>query len=192
MAFIKCIKILIYILAKQKEDRFISVLRNIRKKHKSKYFISKKEGVDKQMKFYIGTSFKNVDLMNKVADKLKQHGWTHTYNWAEEATGEETIEDLIKFSVLERKAIEESDAVIILLPAGRGTHVELGMALALNKQVYLWQESGKEFEPEDTVNFYYAPGIIRVVGAIEDAMDKIIKSQESYAKQKKRKKSSQI
>lgn len=132
------------------------------------------------MKFYIGTSFKNLDLMNQVADKLKQQGWIHTYNWAEEATGEETILDLINYSILERKAIEESDVVIILLPAGRGSHVELGMALALNKQVYLWSENGKEFDPKDTVNFYYTSGIYRVGGKIECAIDKIIELQEVH------------
>ena len=85
------------------------------------------------MKFYIGSGFKNAELVNEFSKKLQNYGWQHTYNWAENIKENETIEDLIEYSKLEQKGIEEADAVIIILPAGRGTHVELGMAIALNK-----------------------------------------------------------
>ena len=81
------------------------------------------------MKFYIGSGFKNCELVNYYSKKLEENGWQHTYNWTKNINNYQTIEDLIEYSKLEQKGIIDSDVVIILLPAGRGTHIELGMAL---------------------------------------------------------------
>ena len=87
------------------------------------------------MKFYIGSGFKNVDRVRDLSNELKKLGWIHTYNWAEVEVGSETREELVTYSRLELAAIEDSDIVIIILPAGRGTHVELGYAMALGKKI---------------------------------------------------------
>ena len=68
----------------------------------------------------------------------------------------------------------ESDIVIILLPAGRGTHIELGMALALNKKIFLCSSNKDEFSTENTVNFYQLPEIIRLVGNDDENIRKIL------------------
>lgn len=127
------------------------------------------------MKFYIGSGFKNADLVNEFSEKLQSHGWEHTFNWTKYISDYETIEDLIKYSELEQKGIEESDAVIIILPAGRGTHIELGMAIALNKKIYLYSSQKEEFDIENTVNFYQIPSIQRIVGDIDYAINEITK-----------------
>ncbi|MCI8345509.1 MAG: group-specific protein [Clostridia bacterium] len=127
------------------------------------------------MKFYIGSGFKNAELVNEFSKKLQNYGWQHTYNWAENIKENETIEDLIEYSKLEQKGIEEADAVIIILPAGRGTHIELGMAIALNKKIYLYSSQKEEFDIENTVNFYQIPSIQRIVGDIDYAIKEITK-----------------
>lgn len=127
------------------------------------------------MKFYIGSGFKNVELVNEFSKKLQNHGWEHTYNWAENLKENETIEDLIEYSKLEQKGIEEADVVIIILPAGRGTHIELGMAIALKKKIYLYSSKKEEFDIENTVNFYQLPSIEKIVGEIDDAINEITK-----------------
>lgn len=127
------------------------------------------------MKFYIGSGFKNAELVNEFSKKLQNYGWQHTYNWAENIKENETIEDLIEYSKLEQKGIEEADAVIIILPAGRGTHIELGMAIALNKKIYLYSSQKEEFDIENTVNFYQIPSIKRIVGDIDYAIKEITK-----------------
>ena len=127
------------------------------------------------MKFYIGSGFKNAELVNEFSKKLQNYGWQHTYNWAENIKENETIEDLIEYSKLEQKGIEEADAVIIILPAGRGTHIELGMAIALNKKIYLYSNQKEEFDIENTVNFYQIPSIKRIVGDIDYAIKEITK-----------------
>lgn len=127
------------------------------------------------MKFYIGSGMKNCELVNYYSKILEENGWKHTYNWAKNINGDETIEDLIEYSKFEQQGIIDSDVVIILLPAGRGTHIELGMALALNKKVFLCSETKEEFSVENTVNFYQLPDIVRLVGTADENLREIIK-----------------
>ena len=126
------------------------------------------------MKFYIGSGFKNAKLVNELASQLLQSGWQHTYNWANSILEKETKEDMIRFSQLEQQAILDSDVIIILLPAGRGTHIELGMALAFEKKIYLCSTQQEAFQIENTVNFYELPQIRKIVGNIEEISSKII------------------
>ncbi len=126
------------------------------------------------MKFYIGSGFKNCELVNYYSKVLQENGWEHTYNWTKNISNNPTVEDLIKYSKLEQNAIIDADVIIILLPAGRGTHIELGMALALNKKIFLCSASEDEFSIENTVNFYQLPQIKRVVGDADDNIKQII------------------
>ncbi len=127
------------------------------------------------MKFYIGSGMKNCELVNYYSKILEENGWKHTYNWAKNINRDETIEDLIEYSKLEQQGIIDSDVVIILLPAGRGTHIELGMALALNKRIFLCSETKEEFSIENTVNFYQLPSIVRLVGTVDENLKEISK-----------------
>lgn len=126
------------------------------------------------MKFYIGSGFKNCELVNYYSKKLEKNGWQHTYNWTKNINNYQTIEDLIEYSKLEQKGIIDSDVVIILLPAGRGTHIELGMALTLNKKIFLCSATEEEFSVKNTVNFYQLPNIVRLVGSPDENLSKII------------------
>ncbi len=126
------------------------------------------------MKFYIGSGFKNCELVNYYSKVLQENGWEHTYNWTKNISNNPTVEDLIKYSKLEQNAIIDADVIIILLPAGRGTHIELGMALALNKKIFLCSASEDEFSIENTVNFYQLPQIKKVVGDADDNIKQII------------------
>lgn len=126
------------------------------------------------MKFYIGSGFKNCELVNYYSKILVENGWQHTYNWTKNINSYETIEDLIEYSKLEQRGIADADIVIILLPAGRGTHIELGMALALNKKIVLCSSNKEEFSIENTVNFYQLPSIIKLVGTEDENLNEII------------------
>ena len=94
------------------------------------------------MKFYIASSLKNYAQVRDLSRRLKDGGWEHTYDWTKHcsAHGPASEIDLTALKSIGRheyKGILKSDVVIILTPQGRGTHVELGMAIALNKKVYL-------------------------------------------------------
>lgn len=118
---------------------------------------------------------KNRILVNYYVKALKEIGWKHTYNWTDNVNKEITKKNLVEYAKSEFQGIIDSDVVIILLPAGRGTHIELGMALALNKKVYLCSLTEEEFSVENTVVFYELPNITHLVGTADENI-KIIKN----------------
>lgn len=128
------------------------------------------------MKFYIGSGLRNCELVNYYADKLTENGWRHTYDWTGNINGGESVEDLIAYAESEKRGIAEADVVIILLPAGRGTHIELGMAAAWSKKIFLCSAAEEEFNIKNTVNFYQLPDIIRLVGTPDENIGEIIKA----------------
>lgn len=85
------------------------------------------------------------------------------------------MKKIAKIAKLEQKGIIDSDVVIILLPAGRGTHIELGMALALNKKIFLCTDNKEEFNIENTVGFYQLPNIVKLVGTADENLKEIFK-----------------
>ena len=89
----------------------------------------------------------------------------HTYDWTMLPRRGLTAADLAEYAARER--------VILLLPGGRGTHVELGMALALGKKVFLCAGDAEAFAPEDTVAFYHLPGVVRLAGSREENLKEI-------------------
>lgn len=127
------------------------------------------------MKFYIGSGMKNCELVNYYAKILKRKGWNLTYNWVENINDDVSIEDMTSYAISESQGIVDSDVVIILLPAGRGAHIELGMALALNKKIFLCSETKDEFSIENTVAFYGLPNIIQLIGSADDNIKTILK-----------------
>ena len=127
------------------------------------------------MNFYIGSGMKNCELVNYYAKILKENDWKQTYNWVENINEDVSIEDMTVYAKLESQGIIDSDVVIILLPAGRGAHIELGMALALNKKIFLCSAKKEEFSIENTVAFYGLPNIIQLIGTADDNIMKILK-----------------
>lgn len=127
------------------------------------------------MNFYIGSGMKNCELVNYYAKILKENDWKQTYNWVENINEDVSIEDMTVYAKLESQGIIDSDVVIILLPAGRGAHIELGMALALNKKIFLCSATKEEFGIENTVAFYGLPNIIQLIGTADDNIMKILK-----------------
>lgn len=127
------------------------------------------------MKFYVGSGMKNCELVNYYAKMLKENGWEQTYDWVKNVSDDESIDDMIKYASLESQGIVDSDVVIILLPAGRGAHIELGMAMALNKKVFLCSTTKEEFSIDNTVAFYELPKVIKLIGTADENIKEIIK-----------------
>lgn len=130
------------------------------------------------MKFYIGSGMKNCELVNNYANLLKDNGWEQTYDWVKNVSYDVCLKDMIEYATLESQGIVDSDIVIILLPAGRGAHIELGMATALNKRVFLCSSTKEGFSIKNTVAFYELPKIIKLIGTAEENVKRIIKSKE--------------
>ena len=93
------------------------------------------------MKFYIAAALDNAEYADSVAAALTAAGHEQTFNWRDglETDIEKITGDYLRERAeLERCGVEGADLIAGILPGGRGTHMELGMALALNKRIVLW------------------------------------------------------
>ncbi len=75
----------------------------------------------------------------------------------------------------ECNGVKAADIVIVLTPQGRGTHIELGMAIALGKKVYVYHIDDSFFKCDDhTCAFYWLPQTKQLTGKIEDAIEFVL------------------
>ncbi|WP_339254250.1 group-specific protein [Sporosarcina sp. FSL W8-0480] len=127
-------------------------------------------------KFYVASSFKNIEVVRLVSNRLKDEGFIQTYDWTRNERAS-TIEDLKIIGLKEKDAVMEADFVIVLLPAGKGSHIELGIALGLEKRIYLYSPNDEVNQFETTSTFYHLPEVQKCMGAIEEFVEKVISDQ---------------
>lgn len=122
------------------------------------------------MKFYIASSFKNIDMVRNVSEKLKNKGYIHIYDWTvnENVT---TLEELRVIGEKEKTAVIEADVVVVLLPAGKGSHIELGIAIGNGKKIYLYSPNKEIDNIETTSTFYHLPEIEKCFGTLDELVE---------------------
>lgn len=117
------------------------------------------------MKYYIASKLENADQVRRLKAHLDGMGWTHTYDWTVHGSvqrqGHDVIEDVAQKEV---RGVRDADVVIVLLPGGRGTHVELGIGLITAIHVIVYSENAeRDFgDGGDTCAFYHHPNVCRV------------------------------
>jgi len=128
------------------------------------------------MNFYIASRLGNYEQVRYLAGKLKAAGWTHTYDWtANELANETNIDTLKDIAQNEYNAVREADIVIVLTPQGRGTHTEFGMAIALDKKIFLCHTDSAYFLCDDNTSaFYWLPNVIRLIGNTDSIAREIL------------------
>jgi hypothetical protein len=124
------------------------------------------------MNFYIGSRFANIKRVRALRDRLLSQGHTHTYDWTtnDRAT---SLEDLQAIGTSEFEAIRASDFVVILLPAGNSSHVELGIALGAGVPVFIHDATNRFDDVETTSTFYHLPHVTQLTGSLEDVPQSI-------------------
>ncbi len=112
------------------------------------------------MKIYIASSWKNEKLVKDWAKKLSSQPYNHqvdafcdpskgrhVFHFSE--IGDPSELDAINFLADERsrRAFEEdkkwidwADVVLLVLPAGKSSHLEAGYAVGSGKKLIIWQE----------------------------------------------------
>jgi nucleoside 2-deoxyribosyltransferase len=127
------------------------------------------------MKFYVASSFRNRDAVNQVANHLKKRGHIQTYDWTKNAKAKEeqtfTFDDLKDIGQKEKNAVIEADFVVVLLPGGKGTHIELGIALGQGKSIFIYSPGGEINNFDTTSTFYHLPEIEKCFGTIDELVD---------------------
>ena len=94
------------------------------------------------MHVYIATSLANHANHNLLRDELAKHGIRLSFDWTLPRDPEIPRSEL---AWLELQGVKYADLVVVLLPGGRGTHVEFGAALAYEKPIIV-------YGPEQQVN----------------------------------------
>ncbi len=125
------------------------------------------------MKFYIASGLQNAHPVRRVAQALKEYGFEHTYDWTQNERGK-SLEMHKMIGEAEKEAVAESDFVVVLLPGGKGTHTEFGMALAQNKRIYLYSSSNEINDPSTTTNFYHVSGVEKYIGDLDEFINRLI------------------
>ncbi len=132
-------------------------------------------------KFYVASSFRNIDAVRYIASKLAAEGYAHTYDWTKNAKAREeqtaTFEDLKEIGQKEMDAVMESDFIVVLLPGGKSTHVELGLALGLKKKIFLYSQDDAFSNIEKTSTFYHLPEVEKCGGTYDELLCKITASE---------------
>lgn len=118
-------------------------------------------------KFYVASSFKNIDTVRYVSNELKKKGYIQTYDWTQNERAS-TVEDLKEIGQQERNAVLEADFIIVLLPAGKGSHIEFGIALGQGKRIYLYSQDDEVNKFETTSTFYHLSEVEKCIGTIDE------------------------
>lgn len=121
------------------------------------------------MKFYIATKLERVADHHNLRDRLITLGHEITYDWTVHGSVQREGVDVIrKVALAEKRGVLEADFVCVLLPGGRGTHAELGMALAWGKPVFIHAraEDGFFAQDERTCAFYHDPLVTSFTGPL--------------------------
>lgn len=103
------------------------------------------------MNYYVATKLERYSEHNKVRDLMAAAGHVMTYDWSTHGPvykqGKHRLEDV---AALETKGVTSADLVIGLLPGGRGTHTEIGIAIGSGIPVLLHASKA------DAVNLFAA------------------------------------
>ena len=116
------------------------------------------------MKFYIASRLENAEEVSTLAEVLKAAGHTHTYDWTAHGSAKDEVMEQVARNEL--RGVMAADIVIILLPGGRGTHAELGIALGSSCEsiIICAKDDGASQQDGWPCPFYWNTGVKRVVG----------------------------
>ena len=121
-------------------------------------------------KIYVASSLYNKTNVKALYKYLAYLQCTITYDWTTHG-GINDEASLKEIGLKEYQGVVDCDVLVMLMPARLGSHVELGIALALCKPVVIIT-NGEDFEKK---SFYFLDhvNIIRDIDALKGALDKI-------------------
>lgn len=118
------------------------------------------------MKIYVASKFSNWRAVRDLYSSLRADGWEITQDWTLDAErffvgGLVETDDVLSQAALDdMSGVISADVVVLWLPAARGGHVELGMALALHKPVVIYSSpEALDGDSGYACPFYLAPGV---------------------------------
>lgn len=123
-------------------------------------------------KFYIASSFQNIEDVRYVRDQLTAKGLQHTYDWTQNSRAA-NLEELQRIGNAEKEAVQLADFLVVLLPAGKGSHIEFGLALANEITIYLYSPNEDVYDMNFTSTFYHLDNVNIIVGTHQQLLENI-------------------
>lgn len=105
-------------------------------------------------KVYVASSLMNKNNVRNLYDYIRCNDHSITYDWTThgQVSGVDDLKDVGK---KEFDGVVDCDILVMLMPARMGSHVELGIALALGKPVVIIT-NGLDYEDK---SFYHLDGV---------------------------------
>lgn len=115
--------------------------------------------------YYAASGLENAPAVATFHTRMRAAGWQPTYDWTLHGNVRgQGPEKMAEVAAAEIDGVARADVVIVLLPGGRGTHVELGAALALKKPLIIYSSDSATFADGDqTIAFYHHTLVHRTV-----------------------------
>lgn len=116
---------------------------------------------------YVATSVENAWKAREFQSMFARAGWQVTYD----STGQGSLrglaaKDVCDVALKQMRGVLDADVLVVVLPAGRGTHTELGIAVASNKPIVVYAPSDEHLEGPHLSGssrrhcaFYYLPQV---------------------------------
>lgn len=116
------------------------------------------------MKYYIASGLENFETVRRVRDYLKSFGHEITYDWTLHGpVWKHGLQRCQETCDLEINGVLNADVVIVLWPGGRGTHVEMGLAIASGKKIIFYSPCEGHHEPSPDLCVFYVHPLIEHV-----------------------------
>lgn len=127
------------------------------------------------MKYYIASSFANKEIVNQTIKSLNNLGFINTYNWTLNEKADNKLK-LKKIGLEELNAVKDADILIAILPGGKGTHIEIGIALGCNKTIIIAYFNEELVSIENSATFYHHENVKLILVTEENIVDELVKA----------------
>ncbi|MDC2805888.1 nucleoside 2-deoxyribosyltransferase [Leuconostoc suionicum] len=118
-------------------------------------------------KFYIAGSFRYSKLINNLSDILESLSFVRTYDWTVNEKAD-SIEKLHEIANEELQGVEQADFLVFIFPSGKGANIELGIATALKKRIYILDIENEIENFDLTSTFYFLDNVKTFKGGLDD------------------------
>lgn len=128
------------------------------------------------MKYYIATKLENWEQHNALRDQLDALGHECTYDWTIHGPVYKAGANRIaQVAELEMKGVWDASFVFVIWPGGRGTHIEMGAAIAAGcNVVFISDVEEHHIASPEICAFYMHPSVVSV-RTIDEALDHLKK-----------------
>jgi len=118
--------------------------------------------LNQSLNVYVATALGNALVAKELAERLKAEGCHITYEWWEHGPVQHLgFARVAEVARAEMQGVLDADVLVALLPGGRGTHAEIGLALGGGRAWVLLAGPRADADGRES-SFYYAPQCVHL------------------------------